>query len=414
MCAIFISYRRDDSAGFAGALERELATRLGAERVFMDVKDIEGGTEFPIAIEEAIKSSEVVLVLIGSRWLDARDGQGVRRLEKADDFVRQEVARGLMSRARVIPVMLDGAQLPTAGQLPSDLHSLCTRQALELRNSHWDEDLTRLMDHVREAIFAADLQEAADKKIEKDFDPIAPGSGALNTMLYIVLGIGAVFAVVGLGLFISQMRFLSRAKGTTARVVNLLRESSDQGGTVYRPQLEYVGPTGQTAHVTLSVASDPPEYAVGDVVPILFDPKQPSSAIPDTFWGRWLFAIIFGGVGILVCVGGMIPFAWRYRRRRKMRRLLKEGRPIVTAFHSVEQNTTIEVNGRHPFFVITQWRNPVSHQLVQFRSPALWEDPTVKAKDRMITVVVDPENFHDYVMDLSYLRRAVGPEVRRL
>lgn len=99
MPGVFISYRRDDSAGYAGALERELATRFGPQRVFMDIKSIEGGTEFPIAIDEAIKSSDVVLILIGSRWLDKKDGQGFRRLEKPDDFVRQEVARCRAGRA---------------------------------------------------------------------------------------------------------------------------------------------------------------------------------------------------------------------------------------------------------------------------------------------------------------------------
>jgi hypothetical protein len=147
---------------------------------------------------------------------------------------------------------------------------------------------------------------------------------------------------------------------------------------------------------------------------ILVDPKSPTSAIQDTFWGRWLFAVIFGGVGLVIFAGGTIPFALRYRRRLMTKQLLKMGRPILTAFHSVEMNTLVDVNGRHPFHVITQWRNPVSRDLVQFRSPALWEDPTVKASDRMITVVVDPDNFHHYLMDLSFLYRATGPVVRRL
>ena len=155
-------------------------------------------------------------------------------------------------------------------------------------------------------------------------------------------------------------------------------------------------------------------YYVGEVVPILFDPKDPASAIPDTFSGRWLFTIIFGGVGVLVCIGGAIPFALRFRRRRKVQRLLKTGRPIATAYSGVEQNSVVEVNGRHPFYVITQWRNPVSRELVQFRSPALWEDPTAKACDRMITVVVDPDNLHHYVMDLSFLYCPAGAVARRM
>ena len=110
---------------------------------------------------------------------------------------------------------------------------------------------------------------------------------------------------------------------------------------------------------------------------------------------------------------GAIPLALRSRRSRRIRHLLKDGRPVITAYHSVEQNTLMEVNGRHPFFLITQWRNPVSRELVQFRSPALWEDPSPKVGERMITVIVDPNNFHHYVMDLSFLYGA-APKVRRL
>jgi len=301
-----------------------------------------------------------------------------------------------------------------AAQLPQELQPLTIREALELRNSHWNEDVTQLSNHVREAMCALNTGEAADKKIEKDFDPIAPGNTSVNVMLYFVLAFGVVFALVGLGLGIHEALFIARAQKAEARVVDLLREPSDQGGYVYRPQLEYVTPGGQTARVTFSTASDPPGYYVGETVPILFDPTQPADVSPDTFWGRWVFTVIFGGVGVLVCVGGAIPFALRSLRRRRMLRLLKEGRPIVTAYHSVEQNTAIEVNGRHPFFLITQWRNPVSREMVHFRSPALWEDPTPTANDSMVTVVVDPDNFHRYLMDLSFLKRGSRPSIHRL
>ena len=81
MAGVFISYRRDDSKGFAGALMRDLDRRLGAEQVFMDIEDIQGGTDFPAVLRRAVQSSDVLLALIGSRWLEARDAQGNRRLD---------------------------------------------------------------------------------------------------------------------------------------------------------------------------------------------------------------------------------------------------------------------------------------------------------------------------------------------
>src|SRR5271165_1609138 len=362
MPGVFISYRRDDSAGFAGALERELATRFGPEFVFMDIKDIEGGTDFPVAIDEAIKSSEVVLILTGSRWLDAKDEHGVRRLEKPGDFVRQEIARALKTQARVIPVLLDGTNLPLAEQLPQDLQPLTTRQALELRNSHWDEDMARLLNHVREGMYAASLQEASGKKIELDFNPTPPGHRTVKLLLGVTLAMGLIFVAFGIALLVSQVRFLAGARNTDARIVNL----------------------------------------------------QPEHAIPNTFWSRWLFVVIFGGIGIVVSGSTSIPSVLRAIRRHRIRGLLKKGRPIVTAYHSVEENAAVEVQGLHPFYVITEWRNPVSHELVQFRSPALWQDPRPIASDQLITVVIDPDNFHCYLMDLSFLHGRAAPRVRRL
>ncbi len=419
MAAIFISYRRDDSAGFAGALEREITTRLGADRVFMDIKDIEGGTEFPAAIDTALQTSEVVLVLIGPRWLEASDGQGARRLDQPDDFVRQEVARALKREARVIPVLIEGAKLPTARQLPSDLQTLPNRQALELRNSHWTEDITALMNNIRESIFSLDTRETAVAKIEKDFNPIAPGRSPFRVMAFVALAIGVIFVAIGLGFFIYQLVFLSHATKVTGHVTNLLKEESrnDNGGTeiYYRPQLEYINSAGRTVRVTLGEASNPPTYEVGEDVILLVDPRvEYSRAIPDTFWGRWTFPIVFGGVGILVCVGAAVLLAWPQLRNRKTQRLLKEGKPILTTLVNVEEDSMVEVNGRHPFHVITQWRNPVSHEFVQFRSPALWKDPTYQVANRMITVVVDPNNLHRYLMDLSFLSGAAGTIIRRM
>ena len=89
MPGVFISYRRDDTKGFAGALLRDLNKRIGSDLVFMDTEDIQGGTEFPSVLVEAVTSSDVVLALIGPRWLEARNAAGRLRLEDPEDFVRQ-------------------------------------------------------------------------------------------------------------------------------------------------------------------------------------------------------------------------------------------------------------------------------------------------------------------------------------
>ena len=90
---IFISYRRDDSAGYAGRLYDRLSAHFGADRVFMDVEGIEPGTDFVDAIERAVASCRVLIVLIGDEWLNAKDTSGRRRLDDPHDFIRLETSK---------------------------------------------------------------------------------------------------------------------------------------------------------------------------------------------------------------------------------------------------------------------------------------------------------------------------------
>jgi hypothetical protein len=91
MPTIFINYRRDDSAGHAGRLHDRFVSVLGGRSVFMDLDDIQPGANFVNAIEEQVGACDVMLVLIGKRWL-ARDAAGRRRIDDPDDFVRIEIA----------------------------------------------------------------------------------------------------------------------------------------------------------------------------------------------------------------------------------------------------------------------------------------------------------------------------------
>ena len=151
---IFISYRRDDSAGYARAVYDELARHFGAERVFIDVDDIRAGQAFTDVIERAVGESEVLLVLIGKRWLGER-ADGPPRIGDPGDFVALEVAAGLAKGMSVIPLLLDGATMPSAAQLPAALRALSGRNALELGNTRFAADIERLVGALAEAIGAS-------------------------------------------------------------------------------------------------------------------------------------------------------------------------------------------------------------------------------------------------------------------
>jgi TIR domain-containing protein len=142
---LFISYRRDDSAGHAGRVHDRLQREFGRDLLFMDVDSIPLGTNFVNVIGDEVAKCEALLALMGPGWLDARDEKGKRRLENPDDFVRVEIGTALKRGIRVIPILLEGTRVPKADQLPDDLKELAFRNALEVRHASFPEDMDRLI-----------------------------------------------------------------------------------------------------------------------------------------------------------------------------------------------------------------------------------------------------------------------------
>ena len=145
MIMIFISYRREDTAYPAGWLFDRLIDHLGRGAVFKDVHSIGPGDDFIAALARALESCAVLLAVIGRRWLSVTDEQGRWRLNESDDFVRLEIETALRRGIRVIPVLVDGAQMPKAGELPASLTALASRQAIELSPSRFTSDLDHLL-----------------------------------------------------------------------------------------------------------------------------------------------------------------------------------------------------------------------------------------------------------------------------
>jgi hypothetical protein len=309
---------------------RELSDRLGSDEVFMDIEDIRGGTAFPQVLREAVQRAAVTLVLIGPRWLTAAGLNGGRRLEDPADFVRQEILGAFESGARVIPVLLDGAKMPAAADLPEPLSPLATLNALELSNRHWHEDVDRLFDQIHEAIYARGTALAAGTAVATDFSPIARTPTVARWIFGTFFLLGIALAVVAVATAILDMRLFPSVSGLLAAVFTTV-----------------------------------------------------------------------GGVPLLIGL----------RRTLRFRHLRVRGKPIVTSFLRVDHIASVTVQGRNPYVIVSQWRNPVSDRLVEFRSPYVWEDPTSAASKRMITVVIDPDDFGNYLMDLSFLadRKRSGP-----
>ena len=149
MRAIFISYRREDAEGQAGRLFTDLTRIFGAGSVFMDVAGLKAGRDFRQAIDEQVASCGVLLAVIGKSWLGVADGSGNRRLDDPHDFVRLETAAALKRDIPVVPVLVHGAPMPKADQLPPDMADLVYRSALEVTHARWDSDVEVLANQLR-------------------------------------------------------------------------------------------------------------------------------------------------------------------------------------------------------------------------------------------------------------------------
>jgi hypothetical protein len=139
--SIFVSYRREDTAGHTGRLCDVLRERFGQSEIFQDIDSIAPGEDFAAKIQEIIPRCRVMLVIIGRQWITAlnRHDRGV------PDYTRFEVAIALDSSIEVIPVLVDRAEMPSASQLPPDIVKLASLNAFEIADRRFRTDAADLV-----------------------------------------------------------------------------------------------------------------------------------------------------------------------------------------------------------------------------------------------------------------------------
>lgn len=213
MCAIFISYRRDDAEGQAGRLFDDLTQHFGDDAVFMDVAAIEPGRDFRRVIDEHVASCGVLLAIIGKIWLTAKDESGVRRLNDPMDLVRLETASALKRDIPVVPVLVHGARMPRAEDLPEDLKELAFRNGLELTHARWDSDVQVLVKALRPYVQAK--QEPARPRPPSA--PSEPGPTRTGSSLMIIAALVGVLVLTFGGYVWHQKSSEDAARETAAQ-----------------------------------------------------------------------------------------------------------------------------------------------------------------------------------------------------
>src|SRR5215472_3567432 len=199
MAGIFISYRREDSAGWTGRLAERLRQKFGSESIFMDIDTIQPGTDFAEALRTAVGACEVVLAMIGPEWSLAKNAEGQARLQDTNDWVRTELTTALSRSIPVVPVLVGGASLPKLVTLPDDLKKLFNYQAQELTDKRWEYDSGQLV-----------------QVLEKVVRGAKPERNIAQTILS-QRSIWVALVILGLLLALGSLQFLKGMSGTDDR-----------------------------------------------------------------------------------------------------------------------------------------------------------------------------------------------------
>jgi hypothetical protein len=176
---IFVSYRRQETGPVAGRLSDRLVERFGKSHVFIDVDAIQPGMDFAEEIFRAVAACAVLLAIIGPSWLTAADERGSRRLEDPQDWVRLEIQAALTPGVRVIPILVEGAVMPSRDDLPDSLAGLARRHALRIRHESLGSDAGRLMAAV-EQVLASPGTAAVSSSGSGDRRQVQESSGAVQ------------------------------------------------------------------------------------------------------------------------------------------------------------------------------------------------------------------------------------------
>src|ERR1044071_8869952 len=146
---IFISYRRSDSKSDARSICQRLEKSFGKRKVFIDVDSIRPGENFQSVLKNDLEKCSTMIVVIGPRWLDLLRPAGPADNETGRDYVRLEVASALERKLPIVPVLVDGATMPEAKDLPDDLKPLAFRQAFSVRHDSFPRDMWGLEQELR-------------------------------------------------------------------------------------------------------------------------------------------------------------------------------------------------------------------------------------------------------------------------
>lgn len=219
------------------------------------------------------------------------------------------------------------------------------------------------------------------------------------------LGLGLL--AIAVYLFFNTKHFINNANLVQGVVIENIRSSSDDSYT-YRPMIEFTTQDGRRIKFVSKLGSGSPSYSVGQHVDVLYVPSAPENAKINSFMNLYFVTLILGVMSGVILASLLVGRLFKGLGKKKVARLIQQGRPIQAKFQAVEKNNMIAMNGRHPYHIIAHWQNPSTNQLHIFKSKNIWFNPTDYINRKELTVYVDKSNIKKYHMDVSFLPEVVA------
>ena len=219
-CKIILSYRRSDSDVITGRIRDKLASYYGDDDVFMDIDSLSLGFDYRKQIKDALLQNKIFIAIIGPKWLGAKGTE--TRINEENDPVRIEVETALQQGIPVIPVLVSGATMPNATELPSSLQNLCYLNAAEVDGGRdFHQHMGRLIKGIDQILNTSEAPPA--EKVSSTRQASSAGLTPKQRRKWILVALGAIACLmlisIGIWAYPSISSYI-KSKMLTQVVVN--------------------------------------------------------------------------------------------------------------------------------------------------------------------------------------------------
>jgi len=213
-----------------------------------------------------------------------------------------------------------------------------------------------------------------------------------------------LFSIVGALIFVVCF-FITR--GTLSSIANSTKTTGEviglTGSDTKKSVIRFSTPDGGVYTIESRVSSNPPRHRVGDTVSVLYKADNPGDAILNSFIDLWFATITTAFLGMTFSGIGFGMIWYSYNRKKLVEKLTISGSRIETTYQGGERNSSVSVNGKIPFQIVSHYTDTATNKLYIFKSDNLWFDPSDYIENKTISVLVDPRNYKIYHMDISFL-----------